>query len=108
MKTVNELIVALVTGSNEASRLAPEDVATMLRLAATMVRHLEDPAHPGGGSSAAEPLDRQAETAAGMEPEAWQAALRAAAEQLRRLQPEVDTDRAIPTHAPDGGDGGNY
>ena len=30
MKTVNELIVALVTGSNEASRLAPEDVATIV------------------------------------------------------------------------------
>ncbi|MFP5077876.1 hypothetical protein ACLE20_11265 [Rhizobium sp. YIM 134829] len=108
MNTVNELIVALVTGSNEASRLAPSDVTRMLDLAAVMVRQLTQDGGESAEGSVAQAIAADAARADSMNAEAWQAALRHAAQQLRHLQPDVEPDRALPAHRPDGGDGGNY
>ncbi|KQR72957.1 hypothetical protein [Rhizobium sp. Leaf341] len=107
MESVNALIVALVTASNDAESLEPQEAR---RLIDTAVRHIKDlQLQQGiGDNDAATALERTAVDAERLAPDQLQRELRHAADMLRHLQPTVEPEPVLPAHQPDGGDGGNY
>ncbi|CZT36515.1 hypothetical protein [Rhizobium sp. 9140] len=107
METVNELIVELVTASNDVETLDHRDVARLIDAALRQIRDLRAQQNvvaegdvPG--------LERVSSGAEHLTEDDRQRALRHAADMLRNLQPTIDPEPALPAHQPDGGDGGNY
>lgn len=107
METVNELIVKLVTASNDVETLEHQDVTRLIDIALGEIRNL-CAQEQMADSAAVTSLEQASSTASTSTPEDWQRALRHAADMLRDLQPTVDPEPALPAHQPDGGDGGNY
>lgn len=107
MESVNELIVKLVTASNDVGTVDRDDLSRLAGSASAEIRRLK-PSDAASGAEALQALDNLAADRQEASVEAWQAGLRQAAETLRALQPMVDTERGLPAHRPDGGDGGNY
>ena len=107
METVNELIVKLVTASNDVETLEHQDVIRLIDVALGAIRKL-GAQKDIGNAAVVTALEQASSTADTSTPEDWQRSLRHAADMLRDLQPTVDSEPALPAHQPDGGDGGNY
>lgn len=110
MGTVNDLIVALVTASNDVETLGHHEVARLLDTAIGTIRDLrgQPHTHVEKGTDTLTALEHAASKTAGLTRDDWQRELRHAADILRNLQPTIDPEPALPAHQPDGGDGGNY
>lgn len=107
MDIVNELIVALVTASNDVETLERQDARRLIEAAIRQIGDLQ--AQQGvGDDGTATALERVASDVDRLTPDALQRELRHAADILRRLQPTIDPEPVLPAHQPDGGDGGNY
>jgi hypothetical protein len=107
MDSVNELIVKLVTASNDVETVDRNDLSRLVASATAEIQRLA-PSHPASGQETLQALEKLTADGKDASAQAWQAALRQAAETLRALQPMIDPERGLPAHRPDGGDGGNY